>query len=501
VAPDSFYVGGPVPPDSDAYVERSFVQECFDELAGGKWVVLLGPRQHGKTSGLRRLAALLEGANVNVAQVSLQGVEISTYSDLLEWVARRIARQLNVRLEAPAEADRSELDAWLAAALPEEPAQIALLLDEAAAIRDDSIRGTFYHQLRRLHDERDNPRVRNLGRSLGFLFSGTFQPKRLVADDLASPFNVSRTTETLDLSKEEIAALAQRLDAEEALPYVEDAFELVGGQPFLIQHLLGEAERGDSAIPAAERFEKAKNRLLAGDSEHLSNLLSSILNDQPVREIVQEMLANDGAPFVATPAHRMVITIGFGRLDGSRLAFRNPLYRQVASQHPLLGEGPPQPSGTQLAPAGAGSLSFIRDESLRTIAEEMLEAGYDASNRGHSRMALIGLGSALEAILIDLLEHASDTELTQAKNKAQAKFKGREDKADPATWNLPNLIKVADKLPALSNTPVTAAQAVRELRNYVHPALARNSGIAQQALQSEFEAANGVLRVLMREIE
>lgn len=501
MATGEFHVGGHVPPDSPAYVERAFVGECFDELAGGKWVVLLGPRQHGKTSGLLRLRTKLEAANVRVSRVSLQGVDVETYPEFLEWLARRISGQFDVRLVLPAEGDRSDLDTWLAAALPTEPAQIAILIDEAAAIRDDEIRGMFYHQLRRLHDERDSPRAPNLGRSLAILFSGTFQPKRLVAEDLASPFNVSRTVESQDLSEGEVTDLVRSVDADKAARFVAEAFELVGGQPFLLQFLFAEAERGDEATPAVERFERARNRLMAGDSEHLSSLLSAVLNDQPVREIVQEILTNNGAQFVATPEHRMVITLGFGWLEGSRLVARNQLYREVASRHPLLSAAEVDPAeGVQFAPAGVGSLSFMKDASLRTIAEEMLEAGYDASNGGHPRMALIGLGSALEAILIDLMEDASESDRTKAKNKAQVKFKFPEEKDVPATWNLHNLIKVADKLPVLEDAPVAAAQVVRELRNYVHPARVRKSGIAQAELQSELGAANGVLGVLMREI-
>jgi AAA-like domain len=500
MASAEFHVGGHVPLDSPAYADREFVQRCFDELAGGRWVVLLGPRQHGKTSGLVRLAALLQAAGVRVAQLSLQGIpDASTAPELFEWIARRIATQFGIDLVQPEEADQGDLDAWLARALPPEAAQTVLVFDEAAAIRDDELRSNFYHQLRRLHDERNSPRSSNLGSGLALLFSGTFEPKRLVADDLASPFNVCRTVDTEDLTAEAARDLVDRLDASLAAPLVDRAVDLVGGQPFLLQYLFSEAERGDGASPAEERFQKAEERLLAGDSEHLASLLSSVVNDQPVREIVRQIVRDGSVPFEATPEHRMVVVLGFGRREGGMLVPRNRLYREVASGHFLLSAADAPATGAKVAPPGAGSLNFVVDADLRKVAEEMLEAGFDAFNGGHIRLGLIGLGSALEAILIDLLEQASQSDLNVAKGRAHPHFQTQEKKITPGTWRLVNLIKVADELPAMAQTSVAGAHMVRELRNYVHPALVRESGLAQADLGSEFTAAQGVLGVVIRE--
>jgi len=494
-----FHVGGAVPLDSPAYAERGFEQRCFDELSGGHWVVLLGPRQHGKTSGLVRLVELLKGAGMKVARLSLQGMPRMTSSpELFEWVAGKVAKQLEVDLSSPDQAEQAELDAWLAAALPPEPTQVVIIFDEAAAIKDDDIRSNFYQQLRRLHDERNAPRNPSLGTGLTMLFSGTFEPKRLVNDDLASPFNVCRTVETEDLSKEVVVDLVERLGASQASPLVDRALDLVGGQPFLLQYLLSEAERGDAATSAEERFDQTEEKLLAGDSDHLTNLLSAVVNDQPVRAIAQQVVEPGPVPFAATPEHRALVTLGFGRRDGSQLVARNRLYLEVASGHFLLAPGQPTTGTGKVAPPGAGSLDFMTDENLRGIAGEMMEAGFDAYNAGHLRLALIGLGSALEAILIDLLEQAEDLE--EAKRKAHPSFNSLENGNDPSSWRLVNLVKVADKLPSLEQAPVAGAHAVRELRNQVHPALVRAAGVPQSELEADFNVVQGVLGVVIREV-
>ncbi|HEU5061738.1 MAG TPA: AAA-like domain-containing protein [Solirubrobacterales bacterium] len=501
MATSEFHVGGAIPADSPAYAERDFVQRCFEELSGGHWVVLLGPRQHGKTSGLARLVELLKDASVKVAQLSLQGMPgMTSNAELFEWIAGKVAEQLDVDLAPPDQAERAELDAWLAAAMPPEPTQVVIVFDEAAAVKDDDIRSNFYQQLRRLHDERNAPRSPNLGTGLTMLFSGTFEPKRLVNDDLASPFNVCRTVETEDLSKEAVTDLVERLGASQAAPLVDRALNLVGGQPFLLQYLFFEVERGDAATSPGERFDQAEEKLLAGDSEHLTDLLSAVVNDQPVRAIAQQVVEHDGVPFAATPEHRALVTLGFGRRDGSQLVARNRLYSEVASRHFLLASDQATAVTGKVAPPGAGSLNFMVAPDLRNIAEEMIEAGFHAYNAEHLRLAVIGLGSALEAILIDLLEQASGEELKEAKRKAHPSFKGGENKNDPNSWRLVNLVKVADKLPSLEHASVAGAHAVRELRNQVHPALVRKAGVPQADLEADFNVVRGVLGVVIREV-
>jgi hypothetical protein len=405
-------------------------------------------------------------------------------------------------LVPPGDGSASELDAWLAAAMPAEAAQVVLLFDEAAGLKDAEMRSLFYRQLRSLHDERDDPRVSNLGRSFTILFSGTFEPKRLVADDLTSPFNVCERVETRDLTLEEAKALVQQVGATQAGDFVERAYELVGGQPMLLQHLLAKAERGDQAVTAEERYKEAEAKLLLGDSGHVGDLLYAVVNDKPVRDLAKEALQRPGgAPFVATPEHRMLVTLGFARIDGPNLVPRNPLYEQVAANHPLLSaEDHSAPTGVHVAPLGPGAFDFVQDPYLRTFAGEQSEAGYDAYGRGHIRLALTGLGSALEAVLIDVLEQAGPTAVKKARNRAQStNFSGQQDKEDPATWKLVNLVNVAHELEELGGS-VLAAHAMRELRNLVHPAEDRDDPTSQADLDGEFKAVEGVLTVLVRDL-
>ncbi len=497
-----FHLRGHVPPDSPAYVDRSFVDECFAELSSGRWVVLLGPRQHGKTSGLLRLAERLREAGVATALVSLQGIpQVSSYSDLLSWIARRIAEQFDVDLVPPSGEDASELDAWFARAVPEAPTPIAVLLDEAAGVQDDGMRSDLYRQLRRLHDERDMPAHPNLGRSFALLFSGTFEPRRLVADDLTSPFNVCQQLESKDLTLEDAYTLVRQLDADEAEPYVERAFRLVGGQPMLLQELLSAVQGSGVDLSADECYDAAEQKLLVGDSDHLSDLISAVVSDPPVRAVAERVVQSDsGVPFVADSEHRMLVTLGLARIDGGRLVSRNDLYQKVAARHPLLSTaGGPSPVGTHVAPFGAGTFGFVADTYLQTFAEEMAEAAYTALNDGHLRLGLIGLGSALEAVLIDTLEQAGQSDRDAARSRANPRLRGQENPTVPNTWRLVNLVKVVAELPRFSNSSIQAVDVLRDLRNLVHPSVGRADGLPQADLQGEVLVAQGLLAVVIRE--
>jgi len=362
------------------------------------------------------------------------------------------------------------------------------------------MRSDLYRQLRRLHDERDHPRHVNLGRSLALLFSGTFEPKRLVADDLTSPFNVCRRVESADLSLDDARTLVAQVGSSSALPFIERAYDLVGGQPLLLQHLFAAADRGDGARSSEERFALAEARLLRGESDHVSDLISSVVSDPQLRAIAADILASEaGASFVATPEHRMLVTCGFARVsETQRLVPRNRLYDTVARQHPLL--VPEATPGPHMAPITEGAFSFVSDSYLRGFAEESAAAAIAAHNDGHMRLALIGLGSALEAILIDVLEQATQADVVAAVQASRPNFNNQESSTDPGTWRLVNLIKVADRLPVLEHSALAAGHAVRDLRNFVHPGVDRPNPTPQDDLVLEFNAAFAVLSIIVREL-
>jgi hypothetical protein len=143
----------------------------------------------------------------------------------------------------------------------------------------------------------------------------------------------------------------------------------------------------------------------------------------------------------------------------------------------------------------------MTDPELRVLAAEMSDAGFSAMRDGHNRLAVIAMGSAAEAILIDLLEAIPTADLGAAVASANLIFDRRYEVAgQPGTWRLVNLIKVAHAHPRLSGTSLALTDSLRDWRNLVHPALARSKGLADGALAPEALAGSGLLGILIREL-
>ena len=66
------HLQGPVPLGNESYIERPFERQIIRELQAGHWVLLLGPRQHGKTSALVRVRKTLMESGVQTGFVDLQ---------------------------------------------------------------------------------------------------------------------------------------------------------------------------------------------------------------------------------------------------------------------------------------------------------------------------------------------------------------------------------------------------------------------------------------------
>lgn len=503
-----FVAGGAIPYDSRAYIDRAFENEAFAYLTSSQadWVLLLGPRQHGKSSGLRRLAERLKDQGYRVASLDLQSYGADHgYAETLEWLAESIASAVG-RPEPTVPTDRREsLDDWLAAALEGIDGSIAVFLDEAAAL-PDATRRRLYGQLRALYNARGLPRrVPQLAR-LVFLFAGTFRTEKLIETE-NSPFNISKVVETTDLTLEDAMALAE-VSEEDLVVFVQQAYDLVGGQPYLLQLLLASASGEPDG--RQERFDLAVERLRNGIDPHVVSLFERANDDAEARDIVAAMV-RDGAVTLnaASTAQKWLLVLGVaGRQDGE-LRFRNRLYAEVARAAfgPVTGDLEAPTTIGELTPPVTPTIGLRRlttdeqlfaaigDPALRTLALEAARAAADAHNSGHHRAALIAYGSALEATLLAHLEALDGTALQAAKTAAGLTPSGR-----PAEWRLVDLIAIAHKTPALTSAKLHLADATRDWRNFVHPAKARQAPQTNGDLASETVIASETLGIVLREL-
>jgi nucleoside phosphorylase len=316
--------GGTVPVSSTAYVNRAFENELFDVVTTGNWAVLVGPRQHGKSSALARLYVRLQENGFSCALVDLQAYGADDeYDAFLGWICERIAQDVGSETTAPRR--RDDLRAALDSVLPERFANVVVLLDEVSAV-PGRLQHRFFGQLRALFNARGLASTEEIPWRVGFVFAGTFRPEAMVDGD-NSPFNISQFILSSDLSLEDVRGLARSVDGDAAERCADRAYDLVGGQPYLAQVLLAGALRDSE--DADRGFDNAEATIREGSDRHLPSLLRKVTEDSRLRVLAERVL--EGAiPFNgADDDHRYARIVGIAGLEDGKLVLRNKLYAEA----------------------------------------------------------------------------------------------------------------------------------------------------------------------------
>jgi hypothetical protein len=500
-----FHTKGAVPIDSPAYVERTFENELFKEITRRHWVLLLGPRQHGKSSSLVRLKRRVRDEGMACARVDLQSIaDQPEYAVFLKAFATQAAREYGHQItDQPT--DPNDLEAWLTLCAPKD-GRIVLFIDEAAAIRPE-FRNTFYSQLRSIAN--GGSEGRTVTDRLVCVFSGSFVPQLLVQDSNNSPFNVCTFVYTNDLTLEQAESLFATVITEPAPDLVKIIFELVGGQPYLLQTIFDDLSQVPEDQRATEFLSLAMALKQGNDDGHTSNLFRSVLNTPTLSTVVTNILVNGFIP--DSPADldiQLLVTMGLvKRLEG-RIVFRNNLYQEIARLAPQFSQGAvlANAAGEQarMFPREIAAFSFITDPNLREVVFNAYNAGVNSYIHGFYRLSLISFGSALEGILITWLTSRSAPDLSAAVTSAKAaappaQFRKVADETDPINWTLANMIRVTRQSVA-SKQISEPNEALREWRNLIHPAVVIKNYHANSQLDPEARQANAMLDVVLRDI-
>lgn len=498
---------GPVPLDSQRYVARRFEQETLVHIFNNEWVLLLGPRQHGKTSALIRIRNTVRSAGFRCAFVDLQALPPSpTFPQLLEWFARRIAASLGIQITGRPQAPEDSLEDWLTYAVPMPDARLVILIDEASAISDDAVRNAFFGQIRALKSAAVAAEPGSLCTILQFVFAGTFRPETLV-DERNSPFNVCRRVDTDDLSTHDVATLAAiTLGRDEVAEVSEVIYAHVGGQPHLVQTLLSlVADMPEDQEIAAIHTEI--ERIAHHGNDHIDSIFRTVFSDPDLTRIAanaatEGQVVNDPA----NPNYKFAAVIGLMRRNDLVLIFRNSLYKRMAETSKQLRPEVVQVNG-QVSPfyiLPMTSFLFILDDQYREICVAAYSGAVSAVNAGSYRLALVAFGVALEAMLTDfLVRKHSDLARTIAGLQGARRPQFRpphEIAANPTTWSLANQMKVARSI-AGRYGPAEIPEALREMRNYVHPTVMKNAYRPESELYPEAIAAGGLVGIVMRDIQ
>jgi hypothetical protein len=443
-----------------------------------------------------------------VAGVDLQTRGPSTadgYPDFLAWVADHLARDLETQdFERPVGQDAEELATWLERLLPEGEQAIVICVDEAANV-PQSMLHSFYGQLRGIFntvaEKPDSPLCR-----LRFVFAGMFHPDKLVSPN-NSPFNICVRVNTDDLGLDQARELARSVLGKEELDESEDtlirrAYQEVGGQPFLLQQLLSLAFDADP-LDRGGVLEEAIKELPF--SEHVFALMRRVLEDEATQSIATELAQFGEIDFLPDADYQYLCAIGLAGRGEAKLTFRNELYARVARSSPQLHKADNSDVSTSpLWPLPEARFAFMHDKDYKDFAHSAQRGAAYAYNSRSYRLALIGFGSALEAVFVDWLRSLSKNNLNvtiAAAEKAGGPGiwnKGEKAKG-PTGWRLVNLVNVASQVGALQGASEMSDQ-LRQFRNWVHPKPAIASGFTEEDLGPEAKQACGTFEAIVRDV-
>ncbi|MBB3909736.1 AAA-like domain-containing protein [Sphingomonas desiccabilis] len=488
------HLQGAVPLKDPDYVERKFEVDLQRELMADRWVLLLGPRQHGKTSALIRLKSALADYGVPTALVDLQAKPVhQTYSAFVTWVSDTVREQLGTTGHPMP--DGEDVGALIGTALQPGRSPVVILIDEASNIADATWRNVFYGQLRAISSRRAEASPADSAARLRFVFSGSFRPETLI-DAANSPFNVCERIDTDDLASAQVHQLVSDVSGNDDVAIAQRIFEEVGGQPFLVQKLALRIQ-GQEDSSAALEAEIATLRM--GESDHVIDLFRKMLSEPGLSAIGARMVRDGAAPVeAADPDFRYMQVLGLARRQGANLVFRNELYAHVAAASPQLGGTAVAPALAPMFPIAIAAFGKVQDPELREIAWSSHKGAIASYRGGANRLALAGFGGSLEAMLIDMLQRQSEAAIDAAITAKEIKLGGREKRSDPSSWNLVNLIKAAPHFGGSKG--FDPPQALRNWRNLIHPSLAKSDYRSDEQFEPEVRAAASLHEILLRDL-
>ena len=491
----AFYQG-PVPIDDESYVERKVIEQVCGELLNRRWVLFLGPRQIGKTTALIRVKINIEDAGIPCVYVDLQQQPpFDSYINFINWFVGKVAEQLGKNIEQDQALE--DLQAGLNNVLDQSAGRVVILVDEASNIPRDNWRNSFFGQLRGMSSARAFLEETDASRRLTFLFAGTFRPETLI-DAANSPFNVCEKIEIGDLTRDEVSELTTRtLGEREDIESIEaEIYGAVGGQPYLVQRILGRALDSDSCI---DGISLAISELRLGQTDHIANLFSRYLADSKLARLVSQLAKLgelDNSP--ADPNYAFLCAGGIAKRDGTKIVFRNSVYGEVARRSPQIGN-------IEVAVENKAPIFPLRLESFQVVSDTRLSEIAYSAQRGavasymsdSNRLALAGYGCSIEAILIDFLSGKTENERRNAGRQKSCHLNRYEDYASAESLRLVNLVKIASQLLG-SNAEVPPS--LREWRNLIHPSVAIEDYMHDSVLAPEVRAAAALHEIFLRDL-
>jgi len=327
--------------DSPLYIERDADRELLHLAQQMQYVMIIEPRQTGKTSLINRVSHQLSPLGVITVYIDLTTLAATTNeADWYGSLQSRIARQLQVveTTSVKAIAKPTNASSWsnyledLSTAVSQQGLKLVIALDEVGALALPWAEG-FFQALRGVYNQRAaSPTLRNLT----FFLVGAFDPRALITDSSISPFNVAQRVQLTDFSISQLNQLVAQLNLDEdrTQQITDRIFYWTSGQPYLCQLLC--QYLGERPDPTVEDVDIIVTKVFQEDSTHLSHILRNL---QQTPQLVSYLASLQAEQVRFTPSlsaqQNQLYMIGIIKAnEDGQCAIRNRIYERAL--HPQL---------------------------------------------------------------------------------------------------------------------------------------------------------------------
>ena len=261
----NYQVGGSLPADAPSYVERQCDRDYYELLKERKYCYVFNCRQMGKSSLRVRVTHKLQAEGIVCATIDPQKIGVEVTCE--QWYASAI-RSLVGDLDLK---NKFDLRSWIRERELLSPVQRFAEFIETVVLQEiDTPIVIFVEEIDRLLSLKfgmddffglvrsffeDRPTKPDYNR-LTFSFLGVATPTDLIQSHNTSAFNIGYAVEMAGFTLTEALPLMQGLASKVANPqdYLAEAVKWTGGQPFLIQRLLGMMEKELAGIAPPENI-------------------------------------------------------------------------------------------------------------------------------------------------------------------------------------------------------------------------------------------------------
>lgn len=248
-----FKVGGDVSPDNQFYISRSADALLLEACLKGRFPYILASRQIGKSSLIRRAAAILtKENNYYTAVIDLNAVGTTHSADTwyLTFLKKLIEAFHLTNFLVKTNKDW-DLETWwrnqgttptdrllnfLRDCLLPYKSPVVIFIDEIDSTLQLDFTDDFFAAIRSIHNDKADQN--SPYRPLTFVLSGVATPDELIRDHKRTPFNIGYPIGLNDFTREECAPFCEALEMvapQRGKAYFEEIYIWIKGHPFFTQ--------------------------------------------------------------------------------------------------------------------------------------------------------------------------------------------------------------------------------------------------------------------------